>query len=272
VNNEILNEKAKQIRVDIIKMLYLCQSGHPGSSLSCVEILMSLYYKAANIDATNPTMENRDRIVLSKGHACPALYAILADKGYFPREDLWSLRQIDSHLQGHPDMIKTSGVDVNAGSLGQGASIAVGFALAAKYKKADYKVYVVIGDGEAQEGLIWEAAMAAAHYKLDNLTVLLDHNGLQIDGSNDQVMSIGDIMAKYRAFGFECIKVDGHDIEDITEAINVPVAGKPKFICCETIKGKGVFFMENQFGWHGKVINTNEYTIALKELGVIANV
>jgi transketolase len=272
VNNEILNEKAKQIRADIIKMLYLCQSGHPGGSLSCVEILMSLYYQVANVDATDPGMENRDRIVLSKGHACPALYAILADKGYFPREDLWSLRQIDSHLQGHPDMIKTPGVDVNTGSLGQGASIAVGLALAAKYKKADYKVYVIIGDGEVQEGLIWEAAMAAAHYKLDNLTVLLDHNGLQIDGSNDQVMSIGDIMAKYRAFGFECIKVDGHDIEDITKAINVPITGKPKFICCETIKGKGVSFMENQFGWHGKVINTNEYTVALKELGVTANV
>lgn len=272
MNNEILKEKAKQIRVDIIKMLYLCQSGHPGSSLSCVEILMSLYYKVANVDATNPTMENRDRIVLSKGHACPALYAILADKGYFPREDLWSLRQIDSHLQGHPDMIKTSGVDVNAGSLGQGASIAVGLALAAKYKKADYKVYVVIGDGEAQEGLIWEAAMAAAHYKLDNLTVLLDHNGLQIDGSNDQVMSIGDIMAKYRAFGFKCFKVDGHDIEDITEVIKVSITGKPKFICCETVKGKGVSFMENKFEWHGKVINTNEYNVALKELGVIANV
>jgi transketolase len=272
VNNEILNEKARQIRADIIKMLYLCQSGHPGSSLSCVEILMALYYKAAKIDATNPTMENRDRIVLSKGHACPALYAILADKGYFPREDLWRLRQIDSHLQGHPDMKKTPGIDVSSGSLGQGASIAVGLALAAKHKKANYKVYVIIGDGEVQEGIVWEAAMAAAHYKLDNLAVLLDYNGLQIDGSNDQVMSIGDIMDKYRAFGFECIKVNGHDIEAITEAINVPVAGKPKFICCETIKGKGVSFMENHFEWHGRVINTHEYNVALKELGVMTNV
>jgi len=272
VNNEILNEKARQIRVDIIKMLYLCQSGHPGSSLSCVEILMALYYQAANVNATNPTMENRDRIVLSKGHACPAQYAILADKGYFPREDLWRLRQIDSHLQGHPDMKKTPGIDVSSGSLGQGASIAVGLALAAKHKKADYKVYVIIGDGEVQEGIVWEAAMAAAHYKLDNLAVLLDYNGLQIDGSNDQVMSIGDIMAKYRAFGFECIKVDGHDIDAITEAINIPVAGKPKFICCETIKGKGVSFMENHFEWHGRVINTNEYNVALKELGVMTNV
>ena len=272
MNNEILNEKARQIRVDIIKMLYLCQSGHPGSSLSCVEILMALYYKAAKIDATNPTMENRDRIVLSKGHACPAQYAILADKGYFPREDLWRLRQIDSHLQGHPDMKKTPGIDVSSGSLGQGASIAVGLALAAKHKKADYKVYVIIGDGEVQEGIVWEAAMAAAHYKLDNLAVLLDYNGLQIDGSNDQVMSIGDIMDKYRAFGFECIKVDGHDIEAITEAINVPITGKPKFICCETIKGKGVSFMENKFEWHGRVINTHEYGVALKELGVTANV
>jgi transketolase len=249
VNNKILNEKAKQIRVDIIKMLYLCQSGHPGSSLSCVEILMALYYKAAKIDATN-----------------------LADKGYFPREDLWNLRQINSHLQGHPDMKKTPGIDVSSGSLGQGASIAVGLALAAKHKKADYKVYVVIGDGEVQEGIVWEAAMAAAHYKLDNLAVLLDYNGLQIDGSNDQVMSIGNIMDKYRAFGFECIKVDGHDIEAITEAINVPITGKPKFICCETIKGKGVSFMENKFEWHGRVINTHEYRVALKELGVTANV
>lgn len=267
MNIENLEEKAKQIRSDILKMLYTCQSGHPGGSLSCVEILMSLYYRAANIDPSNPGMENRDRIVLSKGHACPALYAILADKGYFPREDLWSLRQINSHLQGHPDMTKTPGVDVNTGSLGQGVSIAMGMALAAKHKKADYKVYGIVGDGEVQEGLVWEAAMAAAHYKLDNFTIILDHNGLQIDGSNDDVMSIGDVMDKFRAFGFECIKVNGHDIDAISKALLSPVNEKPKFLCCETVKGKGVSFMENNFGWHGKAPSEEEYTMAIKVLG-----
>ena len=271
MNNELLNEKAKHLRADVLKMLYTCQSGHPGGSLSCVEILMALYYKVAKIDPANPKMEDRDRIVLSKGHGCPALYAVLADKGFFPREDLWTLRQIGSHLQGHPDMRKTPGVDVNTGSLGQGVSIAMGLALAAKHKKASYKVYAIMGDGEAQEGLVWEAAMAAAHYKLDNFTVLLDHNGLQIDGSNDQVMSLGDIMAKFSAFGFECFKVDGHDINAITEALQSPVSGKPKFVCCETVKGKGVSFMENNFGWHGKAPSNEEYTAAMRELGVTVN-
>ena len=258
---------AKRIRSDIIEMLYRCQSGHPGGSLSCVEILMSLYYRTIKVDPSDPTMEDRDRVVLSKGHACPALYAILADKGFFPREDLWNLRQIDSHLQGHPDMNKTPGIDVNTGSLGQGASVAVGLALAAEYKKAAYNVYAVIGDGEAQEGMIWEAAMSAAHYKLDNLTVLMDHNGLQIDGSNDSVMGLGDIMAKYAAFGFECIKVDGHDIEAIVTAIRTSVKDKPKFICCETVKGKGVSFMEDNAGWHGRPMKADEYAAAMKEIG-----
>lgn len=268
---ENLEEKARHLRADIIKMLYKCQSGHPGGSLSCVEILMSLYYKVAHVDPQNPSWENRDRIVLSKGHACPALYAVLADKGYFPRADLWTLRQVNSHLQGHPDMRKTPGVDANTGSLGQGVSIATGMALAAKYKKANYKVYTLLGDGEMQEGLVWEAAMAAAHYHLDNLTVLLDHNGLQIDGSNDQVMSLGNIMEKYKAFGFECFCVDGHNIDAITKALQVPVSGKPKFICCETVKGKGISFMEGNFGWHGKAPNEAEYHMALKELGVAEN-
>ncbi len=272
MSNDNLSEKAKQLRSDILKMLYTSQSGHPGGSLSCVEILMSLYYRVARIDPKNPKMENRDRIVLSKGHACPALYAVLADKGYFPREDLWSLRQIHSHLQGHPDMMKTPGVDVNTGSLGQGVSVAMGLALAAKYKKADYKIYAIIGDGEMQEGLVWEAAMAAAHYKLDNFVVMLDHNGLQIDGSNDDVMSIGDPVEKFKSFGFECFKVDGHDIDAITKALEAPVSGKPKFICCETVKGKGVSFMENIYGWHGRAPVENEYNAALKELGVNINV
>ncbi|MDF2590562.1 MAG: transketolase [Clostridia bacterium] len=268
MNTISLEEKAKQIRADILKMLYTCQSGHPGGSLSCVEMLMAIYYKTANIDPKNPKMETRDRIVLSKGHASPTLYAILADLGFFPREDLWHLRQIDSHLQGHPDMNKTPGVDVNTGSLGQGISVAVGMALAAKHKKEDYQIYAIVGDGEIQEGLVWEAAMAAAHYKLDNLIVMLDHNGLQIDGSNDEVMSLGDICEKYKAFGFECYKVDGHDIDAITYAIKAPISGKPKFICCETHKGHGVSFMSDQFGWHGKAPSKEEYERAVAELGV----
>lgn len=266
--NSVLNEKATQIRADILKSLYLCQSGHPGGSLSCVEILMALYYNVMKEDSKNPQMADRDRFVLSKGHACPALYAVLADKGYFPKEDLWSLRQIDSHLQGHPDMRKTPGIDCNTGSLGQGVAIATGMALAAKHAKADYKVYTLVGDGELQEGLVWEAAMSAAHYKLDNLVVMLDFNGCQIDGHNDEVMSLGDVVAKYKAFGFECIVVDGHDVDAVTEALNAPVSGKPKFICCNTVKGKGVSFMEGDPGWHGKPLNKEQYVAAMKELGV----
>ena len=267
MSDETLDGKAAQVRRDIIKMLYRCQSGHPGGSLSCVEILMALYYRTMRVDSKNPKMEDRDRLVLSKGHGCPTLYAILADKEFFPREDLWNLRQLHCHLQEHPDMNKTPGIDANTGSLGQGASIAVGMAIAAKYKKADYKVYAVLGDGEIQEGLIWEAAMSAAHYKLDNLVFIFDHNGLQIDGSNDQVMGLGNIMEKFASFGFGCLKVDGHDIGAITEALAVPVAGRPKFICCETVKGKGVSFMENNAGWHGRPINADEYAAAMKELG-----
>lgn len=266
-----LEEKAKKIRADILTMIYTAQSGHPGGSLSCVEILMSLYYGVAKVDPKNPEAEDRDRIVLSKGHGCPALYAVLADKGYFPSEDLVNFRQIGSHLQGHPDMMKTPGVDANTGSLGQGVSIATGMALAAKHNKKNYKVFTVIGDGEMQEGLVWEAAMAAAHFKLDNLTVLLDHNGLQIDGTNDEVMSLGNIIDKYKAFGFECYLVDGHDINAITTAIVAPITGKPKFICCETHKGRGVSFMEDNYTWHGKSPNKEEYVSAMRELGVPMN-
>ncbi len=261
-------KKAKELRVEILKMLFACQSGHPGGSLSCVEMLMAPYYNTMNIDPKDPKKADRDRFVLSKGHACPTLYAILADLGYFPKEDLAGLRQIYSHLQGHPDCKKTPGVDMNTGSLGQGVSLAVGLALAAKHGKADYKVYAVLGDGECQEGLVWEAAMAAAHYKLDNLIVMLDYNGLQIDGSNDEVMGLGDITKKFDAFGFECLEVDGHDIDAITEAIEAPVSGKPKFICCKTVKGKGVSFMENQSGWHGRPMTEDEFNKAMKELEV----
>lgn len=258
--------KAKELRAEILKMLYACQSGHPGGSLSCVEMLMALYYGTMKIDPKNPKMEDRDRFVLSKGHACPTLYAILADLGYFPKEDLKRLRQIDSHLQGHPDCNKTPGVDINTGSLGQGISIAIGLALAAKKAEADYNIYTVIGDGECQEGLVWEAAMSAAHYKLDNLVVMLDYNGLQIDGSNEDVMSLGDITNKFKAFGFECFEVDGHDIDRIKEVLDTKVYNKPKFICCNTVKGKGISFMENQSGWHGRPMTEEEFKLAMKEL------
>lgn len=262
-----LEEKAAQLRVDIIEMLYKSQSGHPGGSLSCIDALVALYYNVMNVDPANPRWEDRDRFVLSKGHCCPALYAVLADKGFFPREELWTLRQLGSHLQGHPDMRKTPGVDANTGSLGQGISIAMGMALAAKHGGKGYKVYTMVGDGECQEGLVWEAAMAAAHYKLDNFTVILDHNRLQIDGENDKVMSLGSICAKFASFGFDTYSVDGHSIDAITLALNIPFTpGKPKFICCETVKGKGVSFMENNVLWHYRTPQGEEYEAALREL------
>ncbi|MCR4875686.1 MAG: transketolase [Clostridiales bacterium] len=265
---EKLAEKARQYRLDVLDMLYTCQSGHPGGSLSCVEILQALYENVLKYDPKNPKWADRDRMVLSKGHACPTLYAILADKGFFPREELKTLRAFGSHLQGHPDMNKCPGIDASTGSLGQGASWAVGYALAGKRPEHHFNVYCVTGDGESQEGMIWESAMAAAHFHLDNLTVLLDHNGLQIDGTNDQVMSLGDICAKYEAFGWEVMTVDGHDVDAITEAVKKPRCGKPRFICCNTVKGKGVSFMENQVGWHGKPMSQADYEAARRELEV----
>ena len=260
-------EKAKQLRADIIKMLYLCQSGHPGGSLSLVEMLMAIYYNTAHVDPKNPKWEDRDRIVLSKGHGCPAQYAILADLGFFPREDLWTLRKLHSHLQGHPDCNKTPGIDVNTGSLGQGVSVAGGLAMAAKYLHKDYRVYAILGDGEIQEGQVWEAAESAVKYGLDNFVVLLDHNGLQIDGTNDEVMSLGDLPAKLRAFGLDLHEIDGHDMDTIEAALSAPaVPGKPKCILAHTVKGKGVSFMENQVGWHGKAPNEEQRRQALKEL------
>ena len=272
MGHEPQDATARRIRRDILKMLYLCQSGHPGGSLSCVEILEGLYYRTMRVDPSRPGWEDRDRLVLSKGHACPALYAVLADLGFFPREDLWRLRQVDSHLQGHPDMTKTPGVDANTGSLGQGLSIAVGLALAAKHKKKNYRVFAVVGDGEVQEGMIWEAAMAAAHYRLDNLIVLLDHNGLQIDGPNDKVMGLGDIVGKFSAFGFDCEEVDGHDVQAVAAAAGRRADGKPRFIRCRTVKGRGVSFMEGNAGWHGKPMNAQEYEAAMEELGGVDHV
>ena len=265
---EQLAEKARQYRLDILDMLYACSSGHPGGSLSCVEILQALYENVMNYDPKNPRWAERDRMVLSKGHGCPALYAVLADKGFFPREELKTLRAFGSNLQGHPDMNKCPGIDACTGSLGQGTSWAVGYALAGKRPEHHFNVYCVTGDGETQEGMVWEAAMAAAHYHLDNLTILLDHNGLQIDGPNDQVMSLGDICAKYEAFGWEACSVDGHDVDAITEAVKKPRCGKPRFICCNTVQGKGVSFMEDQVGWHGKPMSQEDYEAARRELEV----
>lgn len=259
-------QKSKELRRDILTMLHESKSGHPGGSMSELEILIALYYEVMNIDPKNPNKEDRDLFVLSKGHACPGLYAVLADKGYFPKEDLMTLRKAESKLQGHPDSHKTKGVDVNSGSLGQGASVAVGLALAAKRKNLGQKVYCLLGDGESQEGLVWEAAMAAAHYKLDNLTFILDNNGLQIDGKNDEVMSLGNIKAKFDAFGFKTFEVDGHNVDELVKALKTEVTGQPKFVQAHTIKGKGVSFMENNVGWHGKAPSDEELETALKEL------
>jgi len=250
-------------------MLEKSQSGHPGGSLSSAEILTALYFKEMNIDPTNPKWEDRDRFVLSKGHAAPVLYAALAEKGFFPKEELNNLRKVNSMLQGHPDMKGTPGVDMTTGSLGQGLSAAGGMALAGKIDKKDYRVYSIIGDGESQEGLIWEAAMFAAHYKLDNLTVFLDNNGLQIDGTNDEVMNIEPIDDKFKAFGWNVLKIDGHSIDEIIKAIEEAknTKGKPTMIIAKTFKGKGVSYMENQVGWHGKAPSYEDACKALTELG-----
>lgn len=264
-----LQQIASKIRINIINMLEKSQSGHPGGSLSLAEVLAVLYFKEMNIDPSNPKLEDRDRFVLSKGHAAPVLYATLAEKGFFPKEELDNLRKVDSMLQGHPDMKGIPGVDMTTGSLGQGISAANGMALAAKVDKKDYRVYSVIGDGECQEGLVWEAAMFAAHYKLDNLTVFLDYNGLQIDGTNKEIMNIEPIDEKFKAFGWNVLKIDGHSIPEIIGAIDEAkqTKGKPTMIIAKTFKGKGVSFMENQVGWHGKAPSHEDACKALDELG-----
>lgn len=262
-----LKDKCTALRRDIIQMIARAGSGHPGGSLSVVEMLAALYYREMRIDPANPAWPDRDRLVLSKGHAAPALYAILADRGYFPADEMKQFRQLHSILQGHPDFRKCPGVDVSTGSLGQGLSIAVGMALGAKLSGHGVRVFVICGDGELQEGLIWEASMAAAHYKLDNLTVLVDHNGLQIDGSNADVMDLGDLGAKFRAFGYQVTEVpNGNDIDQLLAALHIPSDGRPRLLLCDTVKGKGVSFMENQVGWHGKAPNAAETAAAMREL------
>ena len=242
--------------------------GHPGGSLSIADILTVLYFNELNIDEKNPKWENRDRLVLSKGHCSPALYSCLANRGFFKLERLKTFRKIDSNLQGHPDMNKVPGVDMTTGSLGQGLSAANGMAIAGKLDKKDYRVYCILGDGEIEEGQIWEASMAAKKYKLDNLCVILDNNNLQIDGTIEEVMSSYPIDEKFRSFGFEIIKINGHDIEEILKAFEVArnVKGKPTLIIAKTIKGKGVSYMENKVGWHGKAPNEEEFNQAIKEL------
>lgn len=259
---------ATKIRKHIIEEVHAASSGHPGGSLSCTDILTVLYFHEMRVDVNNPKWPDRDRFVLSKGHCAPALYGTLAEKGFFPVEDLKGFRSIGSYLQGHPSLKDVPGVDMSTGSLGQGISAAVGMAIAGKLDKKDYRVYTILGDGESEEGQVWEAAMAAAHYKLDNLTAFLDHNGLQIDGKITDVMSPESLPEKFKAFGWNVITINGHDHEQIIEAIDAAkkVKDKPTMIVAETIKGKGVSFMENQAGWHGTAPNKEQRDQAIAEL------
>ena len=263
-----LKKIANEVRIGIIEEVYNAQSGHPGGALSVADILTVLYFNEMNVDEKNPDMPNRDRLVLSKGHASPALYSVLANKGFFSKEKLKTFRKIDSNLQGHPDKNKVKGVDMTTGSLGQGLSAANGMALAGKLNKSNYRVYCILGDGELEEGQIWEAAMTSHHYKLDNLCVIVDNNNLQIDGKVEDVMNIYPIEDKFKSFGFETIQIDGHNITQIMEALGQArkIKGKPTVIIAKTIKGKGVSYMENQAGWHGKAPNEDEYKRAINEL------
>ncbi len=259
---------ACKVRMGVIESTYGAKAGHPGGSLSAAEVYTYLYFKEMNIDPKNPKWEDRDRFVLSKGHTTPGLYSVLANRGFFPVEDLPTFRHIDSYLQGHPNMNTVPGVDMSTGSLGQGVSVATGMALAAKHTGKTNRVYSLLGDGEIQEGQVWEACMAAAHYKLDNLCIIVDNNGLQIDGNIADVMSPYPIVDKLVAFGFEVAAVDGHNFDELEAAFNKAreTKGKPFAIVMNTIKGKDVSFMENDAGWHGKAPNDAEYAQAMSEL------
>jgi transketolase len=262
-----LTDIAREVRSDIVRMIGLAQSGHPGGSLSCADILVCLYFHAMNHDPKQPRWRYRDRFVLSKGHAAPALYAVLARSGYFDRDELWRLRQLGSILQGHPDRLKTPGIEISTGSLGQGLSAACGIALGLRIDGNPARVYALIGDGESQEGEIWEAAMLAAHQNLDKLTAILDNNGLQIDGSCCDVVGLGDIAAKWRAFGWEVEEIDGHDVLEICGAMERAASvDRPVMIVAHTVKGKGVSFMENNVDFHGKAPTPEEMERAIKEI------
>lgn len=263
-----LEKKAKQVRRGIIEAVYRAKSGHPGGSLSIADIMAVLYFNEMNIDENNPKWEDRDRFVLSKGHCSPALYSCLAERGFFQKDLLATVRKIDSDLQGHPDMNKIPGVDMTTGSLGQGLSAANGMAMAGKIDNKNYRVYTILGDGEIEEGQIWEAAMSASHYKLDNLCVIVDKNNLQIDGRTEMVMNSAPLDEKFSSFGFEVITIDGNNILDIMRAFAKAktIKNKPTCIIAETIKGKGVSFMEDKVEWHGKAPNEEQYNLAMEEL------
>jgi transketolase len=263
-----LQATACKVRMGILTATHGAKAGHPGGSLSAADVFTYLYFKELNIDPKQPKMENRDRFVLSKGHTAPGLYAALANRGFFPVDDLPTLRHIDSYLQGHPNMDTVPGVDMSTGSLGQGISCAAGMALGLKHQNSPARVYTLLGDGEMQEGQVWEALMLSAHYKLDNFCVIVDHNGLQIDGPNEKVMSLGSIPDKLRAFGLEVFQIDGHDFDAMEQAFDAArqVRGRPCAIVMETTKGKGVSYMEGQVGWHGKAPNDEEYAQGMAEL------
>lgn len=263
-----LERIAKEIRRGIIEAVYKAKSGHPGGSLSIAELMTVLYFNEMNINPNEPKWEDRDRFVLSKGHCSPALYSTLAERGFFHKDLLTTVRKIDSNLQGHPEMKNIPGVDMTTGSLGQGLSAANGMAIAGKLDNKDYRVYAILGDGEIEEGQIWEAAMAASHYKLDNLCVIVDNNNLQIDGTTDEVMSSTPLDEKFKSFGFETITIDGHNILEIMKALAKAktIKNKPTCIIAETIKGKGVSFMEDRVEWHGKAPNEEQYNQAMEEL------
>lgn len=269
MNQLELQQRALNIRMSIIDAVHSAKAGHPGGSLSAADILTFLYFEEMIIDPENPHKENRDRFVLSKGHSAPALYSTLAHRGFFPVKDLLTLRKIDSYLQGHPDMKHIPGIDMTSGSLGQGISAATGMALAGKMKQMDYRVYCMCGDGELQEGQVWEAAMFSGFHKLDNLCVIVDNNNLQIDGSIEEICSPYPINQKFESFNFHVINIDGHNFEEIKAAFDEAreIKGKPTAIIAKTIKGRGVSFMENNYKWHGTAPNDEQYTIAMEELG-----
>ena len=272
-----LKKIANDIRIDIVKAVYRAGSGHPGGSLSAADIVTTLYFHEMNVDPNEPKMKGRDKLILSKGHAAPVQYAALAERGFFPVEDMMSLRKLGSNFQGHPNMWMVPGIEMSTGSLGQGISASVGIALANKIDKDPGKVYVILGDGELQEGIVWEAAMAASHYDLSNLVAIVDWNGLQIDGANDDVMKVAPIGKKFESFGWNVIPedmdaIDGHDFDELIKAFHdaedkSASNGKPSVIIAKTIKGKGVSFMEDQAGWHGKAPNEEQAKQAVEELG-----
>ena len=268
MNKLELQKTAVEVRKGIVTSVHSAKAGHPGGSLSAADIFTYLYFEEMNIDPKNPKKEDRDRFVLSKGHTAPGLYSVLANRGYFPVEDLVTLRHIGSYLQGHPDMKHIPGVDMSSGSLGQGISAAVGMALAGKMSHADYRVYTLLGDGEIQEGQVWEASMMAGFRKLDNLVVIVDNNNLQIDGSIEEVCSPYPIDKKFEAFNFHVITIDGNDFDQIDAAFKEARAtkGMPTAIIAKTVKGKGVSYMENQVGWHGVAPNAEQYAVAMEEL------